>query len=139
MNTRYLLRRLLFVVCCCAAFAAAGCDGMVSVDGWIVETSPEGASDITMSEKEVDQPKAGTIGNAWVELWTADGDRLIDRMEPGIREDGYFHVMEVGLYERGMRYLIKAGAPGYQTVNEVVKLQKCGGDHALITLAPVNP
>jgi hypothetical protein len=116
-----------------------GCDGSVNVDGWVVEAPPGQKSDIITKETELNQPQ-GVIENAWVELWTGDGGGLLHRQEPGrtMTKHGSFSVGWIGLYTRGMRYQIKAGAPGYEPVSKEVKLRVGGGDHALIQLAPVK-
>jgi len=137
MRNRHLLGRLALVAGCCAVCMALGCDGMVGVEGWVVEAPPGEKSDVTMKEKRMDQPQEGVIQNAWVELWTGNGKRLLERQEPGLAKDGFFGVGKVGPYERGMRYLIKAGAPGYQPLSKEVKL-RVGGDSALIQLAPIK-
>jgi len=153
MHKRHLLGWLAVVACCCAVLMTMGAvvlvglpwwlagrlggDGMVAVDGWIVEAPPGEKSDITMKETKLDQPQEGAIENAWVELWTGDGKSLLYRQEPGLTKDGSFGVVEIGPYARGMRYLIKAGAPGYLPLEKTVRLS-IGGDGALIRLAPAK-
>ena len=140
MCNRHFLGRIPLVACCCVAFTALGCSGMVGVEGWVVEAAPGEPSDVTMEPTKLGQPLEGAIENAWVELWTGDGKTLLDRQEPGVCRDGSFDVGEVSSnpYTAGMRYLIKAGAPGYQPLSKEVQLRRAQVDYALIQLAPVQ-
>ena len=123
-----------FILLTSVVILVSGCDGMVSVKGWVLESSEANGSSLALKEERPIEPTKGIIKDAWVELWTADGSYRLERCEA---KTGDFCACHVGLYTPGMRYMVRAGAPGRVPLEQIVRLQKYG-NWAIIRLAPVK-
>ncbi len=116
---------------------AFGCDGVVGLHGWVVESAP-GTAQVIVFPQGTDapaNPPGKPVSGAWVELWRPNGKRLMSRSDVG---DGRFSVGYIGPYSPGLKYLIKAGAPGYVTIKRTVQLEWFGNS-GTVELPPLPP
>lgn len=98
----------------------SGCrGGLVGFEGWAVKT--ENAGNLQFLDDRPGDAPNGVIRPVWVELRTLDGERLLSRNES---VSGYFSVSHVGLLQSGLKYAVRAGAPGFDTVERTVRLRE---------------
>jgi hypothetical protein len=111
-------RTLLFAIAPLAAGLLAGCSQAIGIEGYAVSASNQPGI-VMLDERPLTEP-ARIVDDVRVELWTGDGERLLNRPRPS---DGWFSAGYVGSLAPSGRYLIRARAPGYRTLSRKVTLQ----------------
>ncbi|MCX5655734.1 MAG: hypothetical protein NTY65_13935 [Planctomycetota bacterium] len=111
----------------------AGCDGKVELQGQVVEGS--GPASIFVPTEDMPASTGKFIEGATIELWEKGKQRLL--AEKRSRADGYFDIGNIGLYESGMEYTLRAYADGYQPLETRVTLKKIKCCFGIINLTPV--
>jgi hypothetical protein len=110
-------------------------EAMVSVEAYVVAAPAGSVSSIEEMEDVPALAASSLVTDAWVELRTPDGARLVERVPEG---DGRFvHAVMVGatLFSRPeMRYLLRAGGADYRQAEGHVTA-RVGGTPVLIRLA----
>ena len=133
LHPRSAARAIICILC----LWGAGCcfapmDGLVELEGRVVR-APETASQFVSAET-MPPETLDTIAGATVELWTSDGSRRLCSMITLNGGAGYFDVGYTGEYQPKMEYILRASAPGYQSLEARIRLRRhCYG---VIYLAP---
>jgi hypothetical protein len=93
---------------------------MVGLEGWAVKSTGAHGDLVPLAKRPSEVPE-NALDSVVVELWSSDGDRLLDRSTSRI---GYFSAGYIGPYQPGLEYLVKVSAPGCVPISKKIRLQK---------------